>query len=99
LTLLSTFCVVARVTKAAWDVIREQEFGRIVNVASASGLGLANYSTRKLAGNCWSDVHALRRRCHGPTPGYGLTVLASCMSRVLAPEVQRRVPNNDECPA
>ncbi|ETM42793.1 hypothetical protein L914_11600 [Phytophthora nicotianae] len=41
-----------RMTKASWDVMREQEFGRIVNVASASGLygnfGQANYSAMKL---------------------------------------------------
>jgi multifunctional beta-oxidation protein len=52
LTLLSMFCVVDRMTKAAWDVMMEQEFGRIVNVASASGLygnfGQANYSAMKL---------------------------------------------------
>jgi hypothetical protein len=27
-------------------------------------------------------------------PDYGLTVLVSCMIRVLAPEVQRRVPDS-----
>lgn len=41
-----------RMTKASWGVMREQEFGRIVNVASASGLygnfGQANYSAMKL---------------------------------------------------
>ncbi|OWY96036.1 Peroxisomal multifunctional enzyme type 2, partial [Phytophthora megakarya] len=41
-----------RVTKAAWETMREQEFGRIVNIASASGLygnfGQANYSAMKL---------------------------------------------------
>ncbi|RLN65139.1 hypothetical protein BBJ28_00019262 [Nothophytophthora sp. Chile5] len=41
-----------RMTKASWDIMREQEFGRIVNVASASGLygnfGQANYSAAKL---------------------------------------------------
>ncbi|KAG7395648.1 hypothetical protein PHYBOEH_003405 [Phytophthora boehmeriae] len=41
-----------RMTKASWDVMREQEFGRIVNIASASGLygnfGQANYSAVKL---------------------------------------------------
>lgn len=40
------------VTKAAWPTMREQEFGRIVNIASASGLygnfGQANYSAAKL---------------------------------------------------
>ena len=39
-------------TKASWDIMREQEFGRIVNVASASGLygnfGQANYSAMKM---------------------------------------------------
>ncbi|RLN78491.1 hypothetical protein BBJ28_00006398 [Nothophytophthora sp. Chile5] len=41
-----------RMTKASWDIMREQEFGRIVNIASASGLygnfGQANYSAAKL---------------------------------------------------
>ncbi|TYZ57744.1 hypothetical protein PybrP1_001242 [[Pythium] brassicae (nom. inval.)] len=40
------------VTKAAWEVMREQNFGRIVNISSASGLygnfGQANYSAAKL---------------------------------------------------
>lgn len=40
------------VTKAAWNVMREQGFGRIVNTASGSGLygsfGQANYATAKL---------------------------------------------------
>jgi multifunctional beta-oxidation protein len=39
-------------TKAAWPQMREQQYGRIVNVASASGLygnfGQANYSAAKL---------------------------------------------------
>ncbi|KAG7385773.1 hypothetical protein PHYPSEUDO_001126 [Phytophthora pseudosyringae] len=41
-----------RMTKESWAVMREQEFGRIVNIASASGLygnfGQANYSAMKL---------------------------------------------------
>ncbi|GLD97067.1 hypothetical protein PINS_up021759 [Pythium insidiosum] len=40
------------VTKACWEVMREQHYGRIVNVSSASGLygnfGQANYSAAKL---------------------------------------------------
>lgn len=39
-------------TKAVWEVMREQNFGRIVNISSASGLygnfGQANYSAAKL---------------------------------------------------
>ena len=39
-------------TKAAWDTMYEQGFGRIVNVASPAGLygnvGQANYSTAKM---------------------------------------------------
>lgn len=39
-------------TKAAWDIMREQKFGRIVNISSASGLygnfGQANYSAAKM---------------------------------------------------
>ncbi len=40
-------------TKAVWDIMREQEYGRIVMTTSASGLygnfGQANYSTAKMA--------------------------------------------------
>lgn len=40
------------VTKAAWNKMREQNFGRIINVGSGSGLygsfGQANYATAKL---------------------------------------------------
>jgi len=43
---------VYKVTKAAWEIMRKQKYGRIVNVASAAGLygnfGQANYSTAKL---------------------------------------------------
>mmetsp|Transcript_8384 Transcript_8384/g.15711 ORF Transcript_8384/g.15711 Transcript_8384/m.15711 type:complete len:199 (+) Transcript_8384:97-693(+) len=41
-----------RVARAAWDVMRKQKYGRIINVASAAGLygnfGQANYSAAKL---------------------------------------------------
>ncbi len=41
-----------RVIKAAWPIMREQGYGRIVNTSSASGIygnfGQANYSTAKL---------------------------------------------------
>nr|WKY18077.1 MFE1 [Schizochytrium sp.] len=40
------------VTKAAWETMRKQQFGRVINVASAAGLygnfGQANYSAAKL---------------------------------------------------
>jgi len=40
------------VTKAAWNLFREQGFGRVVNTASGSGIygsfGQANYATAKL---------------------------------------------------
>ena len=41
-----------KVTKAAWPIMRQQRYGRIVNVASAAGIygnfGQANYSAMKL---------------------------------------------------
>lgn len=40
-------------TKAAWKVMREQSYGRIVNITSGAGLygnfGQANYSAAKMA--------------------------------------------------
>ena len=42
-----------KVTKAAWDIMRKQNYGRIINTASAAGLygnyGQANYSAAKMA--------------------------------------------------
>ena len=38
------------VTKAAWDVMRNQNFGRIIMTSSAAGIyAQANYSAAKLA--------------------------------------------------
>lgn len=40
------------VTRAAWNIMREQNFGRIINTSSSSGIygnfGQANYATAKL---------------------------------------------------
>lgn len=40
-------------TRAAWETMKKQKFGRIINTASAAGLfgnfGQVNYSTAKLA--------------------------------------------------
>jgi len=40
------------VTRAAWNIMREQGYGRIINTSSSSGLfgsfGQANYATAKL---------------------------------------------------
>ncbi|KAJ1541175.1 hypothetical protein HK405_010823, partial [Cladochytrium tenue] len=42
-----------KVTKAAWDIMTKQGFGRVINTASAAGIygnfGQANYSAAKLA--------------------------------------------------
>lgn len=42
-----------KVTKAAWEIMRQQNYGRIVNTASAAGIygnfGQTNYSAAKLA--------------------------------------------------
>lgn len=40
------------VTRAAWNIMREQQFGRIINTGSSSGIygsfGQVNYSAAKL---------------------------------------------------
>ena len=40
------------VTRAAWNIMREKGFGRIINTSSASGLygsfGQSNYATAKM---------------------------------------------------
>lgn len=42
-----------QVTKAAWNVMRQQKYGRIINTSSSSGLfgsfGQSNYAAAKLA--------------------------------------------------
>jgi hypothetical protein len=32
--------------------------------------------------------------CHGPPPDHGFTVLADCLTKVLAAEMHRRVPDS-----
>ena len=52
-----------RVTKAAWDIMREQGYGRIVFTASAAGIygnfGQANYSMAKLGIHGFAQTLAL----------------------------------------
>jgi NAD(P)-dependent dehydrogenase (short-subunit alcohol dehydrogenase family) len=49
---MESFKGVFSVTKAAWDIMREQKYGRVVNITSASGLygnfGQSNYSAAKM---------------------------------------------------
>jgi NAD(P)-dependent dehydrogenase (short-subunit alcohol dehydrogenase family) len=57
-------------TKACWDIMREQEFGRIVVTTSSSGLygnfGQTNYGAAKM-GVIGADEHAGPRRAPSTT--------------------------------
>jgi NAD(P)-dependent dehydrogenase (short-subunit alcohol dehydrogenase family) len=60
------------VTKAAWNVMRKQGYGRILNTSSSAGLygafGQANYSTAKLG------IHAFTMTCAKEGEKYNMRV-------------------------
>ena len=72
------------VTRAAWNIMREKKYGRIINTASSSGIfgsfGQANYATAKLG--LWAFTQTLakegekrniRCNCIAPTAGTRMT--------------------------
>ena len=86
-------------SKAVWDVMRAQQFGRIVMTTSSSGLygnfGQANYGAAKLALVGLMQTlaiegakHNIRINCLAPTAATGMTagVLPEEALRALAPE-------------
>ena len=86
-------------SKAVWDVMRAQQFGRIVMTTSSSGLygnfGQANYGAAKLAlvGLMQTlaiegERYGIRVNCLAPTAATGMTagVLPEEALRALAPE-------------
>ena len=87
-------------SKAVWDVMRAQQFGRIVMTTSSSGLygnfGQANYGAAKLALVGLMQTlaiegakHNIRINCLAPTAATGMTagVLPEEALRALAPEM------------
>lgn len=58
-----------KVTRAAWPIMREQGYGRVVNTASAAGIygnfGQVNYSTFKLGTHGFTQALAIEGRAKG----------------------------------
>ena len=80
------------VTRAAWNIMREKKYGRIINTGSSSGIygsfGQANYATAKLG--LWGFTQTLakegekrniRANCIAPLAGTRMT------ETVMPPEV------------
>ena len=87
-------------TKAVWEQMREQRFGRIVMTTSSSGLygnfGQANYGAAKMAlvGLMQTlaiegEKYGIRVNCLAPTAATGMTegILSDENLRLLAPEL------------
>ncbi len=89
----------ANCTKAVWETMREQSYGRIVFTSSASGLygnfGQANYSAAKMAMvGLMNTLHLegakynIRVNCLAPVAGTAMTegLIPDVVFKLLAPE-------------
>ena len=89
----------ANCTKAVWDVMREQSYGRIVFTSSSSGLygnfGQANYGAAKMAMvGLMNTLHLegakydIRVNCLAPTAGTAMTegLFPDAVFKLMAPE-------------
>lgn len=102
-------------TKAAWKVMREKKYGRIIFIASASGLygniGQSNYSAAKLALVGFSNSlaregasHNIKSNVIAPIAGSRMTatVLPPAIVNALSPDGPAAVVAllaHDECPS
>ena len=86
-------------TKAVWDIMREQDYGRIVFTSSSSGLygnfGQSNYGAAKMAMvGLMNTLHLegaknnIRVNCLAPTAGTAMTegLLPEPVFKLLSPE-------------
>jgi len=89
----------ANCTKAVWEIMREQEYGRIVFTSSSSGLygnfGQSNYGAAKMAMvGLMNTLHLegakknIRVNCLAPTAGTAMTegLLPEPVFKLLSPE-------------
>jgi NAD(P)-dependent dehydrogenase (short-subunit alcohol dehydrogenase family) len=87
-------------TKAVWDIMREQNYGRIVFTSSSSGLygnfGQSNYGAAKMAMvGLMNTLHLegaktdIRVNCLAPTAGTAMTegLFPEAVFKLMAPEV------------
>ncbi len=86
-------------TKAVWDIMREQEYGRVVFTTSSSGLygnfGQSNYGAAKMAMvGLMNTLHLegakknIRVNCLAPTAGTAMTegLIPPAVFKLLSPE-------------
>ncbi len=90
----------ANCTKAVWEIMREQQYGRIIFTTSSSGLygnfGQANYGAAKMAMvGLMNTLHLegakydVRVNCLAPTAGTGMTegLFSEAVFKLMAPNV------------
>ncbi len=86
-------------TKAVWDIMREQQYGRIVSTSSSSGLygnfGQSNYGSAKMAVVGFMNTlhlegakYDIRVNCLAPIAGTAMTegLIPDAVYKILAPE-------------
>ncbi len=89
--------------RAVANLMRKAKYGRIINMASISGVignaGQANYSASK-AGNDWIDAYVSKELANrgitvnAVAPGFIESDMTAKMGEVVMDEVRKRIPAN-----
>lgn len=78
-------------SKAVWPKMKEQNFGRIINLASAHGLIASPYKSAYVSAK--HGILGLTKTLALEGAAFGITVNAVCPGYVLTPIVEKQIPD------